>query len=97
MTGFNEKVWEYVKQIPPGKVMTYGAIAEALDTHAQPVGNAIAGCPMDVPWWRVVGAGGKVDAGNWKGQRDLLMAKIAMLRHEGVRLSIRVSPRQMIK
>lgn len=54
---FFEQVWEVVAQIPPGKVATYGDIAEHLGTRgaARTVGwalNAAAG--SDLPCHRVV-------------------------------------------
>ena len=40
-TDFQETVWSHVRQIPPGKVSTYGNIAEALGKPgaAQAVGD----------------------------------------------------------
>ena len=41
---FQEAVWSHVRQIPPGKVTTYGNIAEALGKSvgtAQAVGEAL--------------------------------------------------------
>lgn len=29
-TGFNAKVYEYVKKVPAGKVVTYGQVARAI-------------------------------------------------------------------
>ena len=69
---FNTMVWKIVRQIPPGKVATYGQIAafipppegmEAADSTAYGarwVGSAMAACPADVPWQRVINAQGKI-------------------------------------
>lgn len=69
---FRLMVWEVVKRIPPGKVATYGQIANYLpvpseisdqDYHAfgaRWVGGAMSACPPDVPWQRVVNAQGKI-------------------------------------
>lgn len=71
-----DEVWNFVRQVPRGKVVTYGQIAQALpkpqeiDFHfngktvsiAQLVGNALAICPEDVPWHRVINAQGKVSS-----------------------------------
>lgn len=69
---FNEKVWEIVRQIPDGRVMIYGQIAGMIPTpegmdeaeynafRARWVGSAMAACPADVPWQRVINAQGKV-------------------------------------
>ncbi len=54
-----ERVWELVRGIPRGKVMTYGQIAILLEPlSARAVGWAMNNCPGDVPWHRVVNARG---------------------------------------
>jgi methylated-DNA-protein-cysteine methyltransferase-like protein len=54
------RVWDLVRRIPRGRVLTYGAISERLGRRlsARAVGWAMNGCPDDVPWWRVVNAKG---------------------------------------
>ncbi len=54
------RVWNLVRRIPPGRVMTYGQIAGLLGNVLSPraVGWAMHGCPPDVPWQRVVNARG---------------------------------------
>jgi methylated-DNA-protein-cysteine methyltransferase-like protein len=84
---FNQKVWELVRQIPPGKVSTYGKIAAlippppGMDSKAylafgaRWVGGAMAACPHDVPWQRVINSQGKVSlrpGGGGIDQRELL-------------------------
>ena len=71
---FNHQVWEVVRQIPPGKVATYGQIAhsiplpEGLDEKTYRafsprwVGGAMAACPPDVPWQRVINSKGEISA-----------------------------------
>lgn len=83
-------VWEIVRQIPAGKVATYGQIAELIPPpegipedayavyRARWVGYAMAGSPKDVPWQRVVNAQGKVSQRKGTGpdvQRNLLEAE----------------------
>ncbi len=63
--GFFERVYRVVRQIPPGKVATYGQIARILEhPHAaRTVGwalRALRGGAGDVPWFRVVTLQGKV-------------------------------------
>jgi len=57
-------VYELVKRIPRGRVMTYGRVAKALRLPggARSAGRAMAACPSGrgVPWHRVVGAGGRL-------------------------------------
>lgn len=59
-----ESIYRLVKQIPRGRVTTYGSLAKALKVPggARVVGYAMAGCPSGrgIPWHRVVGAGGRL-------------------------------------
>ena len=69
---FNERVWQLVRQVPRGKVATYGQIALMLPAPAgvdlesykafgpRWVGGAMAACPDDVPWQRVINSQGKI-------------------------------------
>jgi len=69
---FNQLVFDIVRAIPSGRVMTYGAIGALIPTpetldplayrrvRARWVGYAMAACPEDVPWQRVVNAKGQV-------------------------------------
>jgi methylated-DNA-protein-cysteine methyltransferase related protein len=58
-----DPVYRLVKQIPRGRVTTYGAVAKALRLPggARAVGYAMAACPSGrgIPWHRVIGAGGR--------------------------------------
>jgi methylated-DNA-protein-cysteine methyltransferase-like protein len=77
------RVYAVVRQIPPGKVATYGQIAEIVgDCTARMVGYAMAACPDDVPWQRVINAQGKVSprADSWGTEVQRLR-----LEEEGVR------------
>jgi len=57
---FFEKVYEVARQIPYGKVTSYGAIARALGSSgsARMVGWAMNNCPDDVPAHRVLNRAG---------------------------------------
>jgi methylated-DNA-protein-cysteine methyltransferase-like protein len=82
---FNQQVWEIARRIPRGKVATYGQIAKMIpppvgveiEAYAafapRWVGGAMAACPDDVPWQRVINSQGKISerAGAGK-QRQLL-------------------------
>jgi methylated-DNA-protein-cysteine methyltransferase-like protein len=82
---YYEEVWNIVRQIPLGKVAAYGQIAKMIpppigveiETYAafapRWVGGAMAACPDDVPWQRVINSQGKISerAGAEK-QRQLL-------------------------
>lgn len=56
-----EDVLSCVEQVPPGRVTTYGAIAEAVGRYGpRRVGNVMAGHGGAVAWWRVVRADGSL-------------------------------------
>jgi methylated-DNA-protein-cysteine methyltransferase related protein len=59
-----DPVYRLVKQIPRGRVTTYGELAKSLRLRggARAVGYAMAATPSGrgIPWHRVIGAGGKV-------------------------------------
>jgi methylated-DNA-protein-cysteine methyltransferase-like protein len=59
-----EPVYRLVKQIPRGRVLTYGEVARRLKFRggARAVGYAMAACPSGrgIPWHRVIGAGGRL-------------------------------------
>jgi methylated-DNA-protein-cysteine methyltransferase-like protein len=89
-TAYFELVWELVRQIPAGKVSTYGQLAAYLPPPAgmgerayqvrgaRMVGGAMAACPADVPWQRVINSQGKVSQREGAGeqqQRILLEAE----------------------
>ena len=82
---FNERVWQLVRQVPRGKVATYGQIALMIPPPAgvdfdayraqapRWVGSAMAACPDDVPWQRVINSQGKIsERPGAKKQRQLL-------------------------
>jgi methylated-DNA-protein-cysteine methyltransferase-like protein len=59
-----DPVYKLVKQIPRGRVTTYGALAKALQLRggARTAGRALAATPSGkgIPWHRVVGERGKL-------------------------------------
>ena len=69
---FKHQVWDLVRQVPPGRVATYGQIARLLPPPEgveektyrafgpRWVGGAMAACPEDVPWQRVINAQGEI-------------------------------------
>ncbi len=87
--GFRIHVWELVRLIPIGKVATYGQIAAylplPLGMSAQDfrafaprwVGGAMAACPADVPWQRVINSQGKISlkGSDQTRQQELLEAE----------------------
>lgn len=88
MQTFYEQVWNLVRQIPVGKVATYGQIAKLIppphgveiEAYAafapRWVGGAMAACPDDVPWQRVINSQGKIsERPGAERQRPLLEAE----------------------
>jgi len=87
---FNERVWELARKIPRGKVATYGQLAMMLAPPAgvdsaayrafgpRWVGGAMAGCPDDVPWQRVINSQGRIS------QRPGAEKQRQLLEDEGV-------------
>jgi methylated-DNA-protein-cysteine methyltransferase-like protein len=58
------KVYQLVKSVPRGRVITYGDVARLAQLRggAREAGHAMAASPRGagIPWHRVVGAGGKL-------------------------------------
>jgi methylated-DNA-protein-cysteine methyltransferase related protein len=77
------RIHTVVRQIPRGKVATYGQIAAIVgDCTARVVGYAMAACPDDVPWQRVINAQGRVSprADSWGSEVQRLR-----LEEEGIK------------
>ncbi len=84
---FNEKVLEFVKKIPKGKVTTYKIIAEKLGTKAyRAVGNALKNNkkPIIIPCHRVVNSDGSL--GWYMGKKSGKALKIKLLKKEGIQV-----------
>lgn len=62
---YREGVYSIVRQIPKGKVMTYGQIAAIAGEGytARTVGYVMHGAGDDVPWQRVINSQGKCSTG----------------------------------
>lgn len=79
-----ERVYLVVRQIPPGKVATYGQIASIVGRcTARMVGYAMAATPGDsgVPWQRVINAQGKISP---RGSHLSAVEQRDLLEEEGV-------------
>jgi methylated-DNA-protein-cysteine methyltransferase-like protein len=75
-----EAVLELVERIPPGRVMSYGAIAEYLRDEfgrgsARRVGTIMAQYGGPVPWHRVVASDGRLPPGHEREARRRLDAE----------------------
>ena len=90
---FDQRVYALVAQIPPGRLATYGQIAEPLGCWgcARQVGWALRRLqlPSEVPWQRVVNAKGRIsfsparEGSDWI-QRQLLMEEGIPVNEQGV-------------
>ncbi|MFC7327675.1 MGMT family protein [Marinactinospora rubrisoli] len=61
---YAERVLDVVERIPPGRVMSYGDVAEYLgEGGPRQVGAVMAAWGGGVPWWRVIRADGTVAPG----------------------------------
>jgi len=85
---FDEKCYEILRKVPRGKVTTYKAIAEKLNSKAyRQVGRAMNKNPYgfssggDVPCHRVIGSNGKLI-----GFAHGLRKKSQMLKSEGIEI-----------
>jgi methylated-DNA-protein-cysteine methyltransferase-like protein len=90
------QVWDLVRQVPEGKVVTYGQIAKMLpppqgvelESYAtfgpRWVGGAMANCPDDVPWQRVINAQGKISKRpGAQRQKELLLEEGVVFNEKG--------------
>ncbi len=91
-----EQVLSLVEQIPPGRVSTYGLIAEAVGSGGpRQVGNVMALHGGGVPWWRVVRADGSLPDSHGPDARQEYLAEGTPLRPSGavdIRSAVWVPP-----
>jgi methylated-DNA-protein-cysteine methyltransferase-like protein len=90
---YRELVLELVERIPPGRVMSYGAIAEALADasgrqSSRQVGSIMARYGGGVPWHRVVNSAGRLPPGHEARAAARLESEGAPLRNGRVIMEI---------
>lgn len=82
---FYQAVYQVVLMIPPGRVTTYGRIANALGSPraSRAVGYALFNTPdgLELPWHRVVNGRGEVSA---RGGGERPLRQRALLESEGI-------------
>jgi methylated-DNA-protein-cysteine methyltransferase related protein len=77
-----------VEAIPPGRVMTYGDVAEYVGVRsARIVGRVLAHDDGGVPWHRVLRADGSLAEHLYTEQRQRLLAEGVRFRGDRVELS----------
>lgn len=86
---YAEQVLDLVEAIPPGRVMSYGMVAEVVRERtgagsARSVGTVMARHGGTVPWHRVVAGTGRLPPGHEARARALLTAEGVPFRGERV-------------
>lgn len=99
---FHHQVWDLVRQIPVGKVATYGQIARMIPApegveekayHAfgpRWVGGAMAACPEDVPWQRVINSKGEISLRPGAEHQRLLLEEEGIQFNESGRIDLKI-------
>jgi alkylated DNA nucleotide flippase Atl1 len=86
--GFAERILACIESIPPGRVMTYGDVAELAGTpSARIVGRVLAQDDGSVPWHRVLKADGSLAEHLYSEQRQRLLAEGVRFRGDRVELA----------
>ncbi len=87
--GFNARVYAKVREVPPGRITTYGDVAGALGSRrvARQVGYALAALDLavqpPVPWHRVINGQGRI---SYRGEVGRGSEQELRLAAEGVHL-----------
>lgn len=71
------RILDVLMALRDGEVTTYGDVAEVAGYPKQSrlVGRILATTDVEVPWWRVVNAAGRIVSGHPDTQRDLLRSE----------------------
>ena len=89
-TDFQERVYAWLtKNVPSGKVTTYGVIAKHLDTSPRAIGQAMRCNPYapKVPCHRVVSSDGSIGGFFGMTSGEPILRKINLLKKEGISVS----------
>jgi methylated-DNA-protein-cysteine methyltransferase related protein len=88
-----QRVYDLVKRIPRGRVVTYGQLARWLRLRggARTAGHAMAACPsgQGIPWHRVIGAGGLLRIREPLASLQRRLLESEAVRVEGLRIDLR--------
>jgi len=88
-TPYSRLVLDVVDRIPPGKVMTYGDVAELLGRGSpRAVGTVLTTFGREVPWQRVVQASGRPAEPFLQEALGLLVAEGCPVRGDRVDLDV---------
>ena len=90
-TPFQERVYAKLRDVPRGRVTTYGALARVLKTSARAIGQAMRRNPYapEVPCHRVVAAVGSIGGfgGNTSGKK--IREKAFLLKRERINTTLK--------
>ena len=80
------RILDVLMTLGEGEVTTYGDVADiaGYPRNARLVGRILAGTDIEVPWWRVVNAQGRLVAGNPRLQTELLAEENVVVRDERI-------------
>lgn len=80
-TLYQQRVWNALLVIPVGRTLTYGELANSLQSSPRAIGQACKNNPLAVfiPCHRVVG---KTNQGGYMGRADAICYKTSLLNHE---------------
>jgi methylated-DNA-protein-cysteine methyltransferase related protein len=85
-----QQIYDVVRKIPPGKVLSYGQVAELAGLYgkARLVGYALFRVEIasDIPWQRVVNAKGEISYSIARGGGDYLQK--TLLEQEGIQFTL---------
>ncbi|MBB5017283.1 methylated-DNA-protein-cysteine methyltransferase-like protein [Chitinivorax tropicus] len=80
-----QRFYAIIRHVPPGKVVTYGQVAElaGLPRRSRLVGHALKMMPepLNIPWWRVVNSQGRISPRGLSGSDEY---QRLLLEEEGV-------------
>ena len=81
------RILDVLMALQPGEVTTYGDVAETAGypKHARLVGRILGLTDLEVPWWRVVNAAGRLVPGAEREQAALLAEEDVIVRDGHVR------------
>jgi len=81
------RIVNVIRALQPGEVVTYGEIAEVAGypKRSRLVGHILATSDLELPWWRVVNAAGRLVPGHEREQAALLRSEDVTVRNGHVR------------
>jgi methylated-DNA-protein-cysteine methyltransferase related protein len=77
------RILDVLMALQPGEVTTYGDVADmaGYPRQARLVGRILSTTDVEVPWWRVVNAAGRLVPGNERTQTTLLLEEDVVIRN----------------